>query len=348
MITLDFTQIELKHLVTHSIGNKLREENIELGDTETNISNETLNYLLKYFLLSFKKDEFYCFTHAVNIGMNEIYSIANNMFKRENKFFENSKSIAKLLYEYSLHPKIKGGKLNIAYFNNIILDDKNVEAIGLFKSEDNVPFIKINNNKSIFSIKHDFGFELKGLDKGCLIFNSDKENGYKVLILDNTNRPYDAQYWKNDFLKVKALNDDYHQTKDFLDLTKNYINGQLVEDFNINRTNQINIMNRSIEYFKTHKNFDKIEFEKDVLQSPEIIKSFREYDNYFQEENDYKLNNNFEISSNAVKKQSKIFRSVLKLDKNFHVYIHGDLDMIEQGIEEDGRKFYKIYFEHES
>jgi hypothetical protein len=55
----------------------------------------------------------------------------------------------------------------------------------------------------------------------------------------------------------------------------------------------------------------------------------------------------FEISTQAVKKQARIFKSVLKLDKNFHIYIHGNRDMIEQGVEKDGRKYYKIYFENE-
>ena len=49
----------------------------------------------------------------------------------------------------------------------------------------------------------------------------------------------------------------------------------------------------------------------------------------------------------AVKKQARVFKSVLKLDKNFHIYIHGNRELIEQGVEKDGRKFYKLYFESE-
>jgi hypothetical protein len=49
-----------------------------------------------------------------------------------------------------------------------------------------------------------------------------------------------------------------------------------------------------------------------------------------------------------VKKQARVFKSVLKLDKNFHIYIHGNRELIEQGVEKDGRKFYKIYFEKEA
>jgi hypothetical protein len=48
-----------------------------------------------------------------------------------------------------------------------------------------------------------------------------------------------------------------------------------------------------------------------------------------------------------VKKQAKIYKSILKLDKNFHIYIHGNREMITKGTDPDGRKFYKIYFENE-
>jgi hypothetical protein len=39
---------------------------------------------------------------------------------------------------------------------------------------------------------------------------------------------------------------------------------------------------------------------------------------------------------------------VLKLDKNFHIYIHGGRDMIERGVDESGRKYYKIYYNEEA
>lgn len=68
----------------------------------------------------------------------------------------------------------------------------------------------------------------------------------------------------------------------------------------------------------------------------------------YREENEIELTDNFDISPHAVKKQARAFKSVLKLDKNFHIYIHGNRELIEQGVEKDGRKFYKIYFKEES
>jgi hypothetical protein len=105
---------------------------------------------------------------------------------------------------------------------------------------------------------------------------------------------------------------------------------------------------RSVEYFKTRESFDKKEFEKEVFQDAGIIKSFRNFDSNYREENDIELTDNFDISPQAVKKQARVFKSVLKLDKNFHIYIHGDRELIEQGVDKDGRKYYTIYYQDES
>ena len=55
----------------------------------------------------------------------------------------------------------------------------------------------------------------------------------------------------------------------------------------------------------------------------------------------------FDISNKAVKNQARVFKSILKLDKNFHIYIHGNKELIEKGTESDGRKYYKIYYDQE-
>ena len=79
-----------------------------------------------------------------------------------------------------------------------------------------------------------------------------------------------------------------------------------------------------------------------------IIESFRKFDQNYRQENDVELTDNFQISSQAVKKQARVFKNVLKLDKNFHIYIHGNRELIEQGIDDNGRKYYKIYYEEET
>lgn len=348
MTSLDFTQVEIQNLITHRVGNKLRDEKNFLSSEPTVVEDDTKDFLLKYFLLPVKTEEFFSFTHSVKLELNDVFDVAKSIFSNSKQFVENSQSIAKLLYEQSLHPKIKEGELNVVLFSNVILDDEVVNAIGIFKSETDTPFLQMNKQSSKFSIKHEYGFEIKGMDKGCIIFNTDQENGYKVLIVDNTNKSAEAQYWKDDFLKVKPIANEFHQTNQFLGITKNFVTKQLDEEFEITKADKIDLLNRSVEYFKTHDNFDKKEFEKEVLQDTGIIKSFRNFDDNYRQENDIELSDNFEISTQAVKKQARVFKSVLKLDKNFHIYIHGNRELIEQGIDKDGRKYYKIYYETET
>lgn len=348
MTTLDFNEVQLVRIITHHVGNKLRDEKYSLSSDITTIQEETRNFLLKYFLFPIKPEEFYRFSHSVDIGMNEVYILAEKIFLNSKNFTQYSQSIAKLLYEQSMHPKIKEGELNIAYFSNVSLDNDIVDAIGIFKSETNVPFLKMKNQRTKFDIDHDYGFELKGMDKGCIIFNIDKQNGYRLLIVDNANKSEEAQYWKQDFLKVKPVANEFHQTNQFLGITKNFITKQLEEELEISKADKIDLLNRSVDYFKTNESFDIKEFEKEVFKNKDIIKAFRDFDTKYRNENEIVLSDSFDISPKAVKNQARVFKSVLKLDKNFHIYIHGDRELIEQGVEADGRKYYKIYYKVES
>ena len=348
MADFDFSQIELQQLITHHVGNKLKEENYSLSDETTVVKAETKEFLLKYFLNTLKAEEIYSFTHPVQLHQNDVFAAAESIFTDPHNFVEASQNLAKLLYEYSMHPKITEGEFNVALFSNAVLEDKSMEAIGIFKSEKHVPFLKMKGQKSRFVIDHDFGFEIDRIDKGCLIFKTQKISGYRILIIDNASRAEEAKYWKDDFLKVKPIANEFHQTNQFLSITKDFVTKKLPEDFEVSKTDKIDLLNRSVDYFKTRDSFDKKEFEKEVLQDTSIIKSFRNFDQNYRTQNNIEMDDVFDISMPAVKKQARVFKSVLKLDKNFHIYIHGNRELIEQGVEKDGRKFYKIYFEKEA
>ena len=131
-------------------------------------------------------------------------------------------------------------------------------------------------------------------------------------------------------------------------MNKKFVTKQLSEDFEVTKADQIDLLNRSVEYFKSNDKFDKEDFEESVFHEQELIESFKQFDSAYRYDNNLELADSFEISAQAVKKQARVFKSVLKLDKNFHIYIHGDKELIEQGVEKDGRKYYKIYYNAES
>jgi hypothetical protein len=277
-----------------------------------------------------------------------MYIFASQIFEDVKLFQKTSVDIAKYLYELSIHPQIKSGDLFITHFSEIVVEDEVTDAIGIFKSENKQSFLKLDREQQSYSIRCEDGINIEKLDKGCLIFNTDKESGYKICIIDKSNKNAEAQYWKDSFLQLKPYSDVYHYTKNLMNITKYYIAKELPDEFEINRTDQIDLLNRSAEYFKTHDNFDKEDYEKEVFRDSKMIKSFRKFDESFRNENDIEYEDSFEISSSAVKQGVKSFKSVLKLDRNFHIYIHGDVELITQGVEKDGRKYYKIYYENES
>jgi hypothetical protein len=91
------------------------------------------------------------------------------------------------------------------------------------------------------------------------------------------------------------------------------------------------------------------EFAQEVMYHPEVVDAFTQYKQTYQQAKGVNIEDEFDIHLSAVKKQERVYKSVLKLDKNFHVYIHGRKDLIERGYDElVGKSYYKLYFDEES
>jgi hypothetical protein len=346
---LDYTNCTINKVSVHQVGNKTNDEELNLSKKLLDISDDNLKELLKrFFLQPFTSPEFYNFTFPEGqFKSNPLYNCSLQVFNNEKDFHQISVDIAQYLYDQAIHPQIKSGDLFVVSFSDVVLEGESMDVMGIFKSENKQAFLNVDNESGIIAIDYNIGINIEKLDKGCLVFNTDKDKGFKICIVDKSNRLTEAQYWKDNFLLLKPCGDEFHQTKDFLTITKNYVTKQLNKDFEVTKTDQIDFLNRSVEYFKTHEAFDKKEFEEDVFQDNNIIKSFQNFDEVYRNDNKIEIDRNFDISPEAVKKQSRIFKSILKLDKNFHIYIHGNRNMIERGVEEDGRKYYKIYFSKE-
>ena len=347
---IEYTNTIIEKVCVHNVGNKINGEELHLSKSLLDISDVKIRELLsKFFLTPFSDPEYHSFTFSnEDFTLNPMYTFASQIFEDVKLFQETSVDIAKHLYELSLHSQIKSGDLFITYFSEIVVEDEVTDAIGIFKSENKQSFLKLDREQHSYSIRYEDGINIEKLDKGSLIFNTDKESGYKICIIDKSNKTTEAQYWKDSFLQLKPYSDVYHYTKDLMNITKYYIAKELPDEFEISKTDQIDLLNRSVEYFKTHDTFDKADYEKEVFIDSKMIKSFRKFDESYRNENDIDNEDSFEISSSAVKEGLKLFKSVLKLDKNFHIYIHGDVALIKQGIEKDGRKYYKIYYEKEA
>ncbi len=334
------------NITVHFVGNKSTDEWLLLSKTNLIIDDDIKATLEKYFLDSFSTDEYFQLYHDSGLEYNVVYGAVGKIFDNPEYLFEQSVNLAKHLYEQSTHPKIKGGEFYTVYFKDCILDGDTVDAIGLFKSENKDTFLKVHREGGNFNLESEQGINIKKLDKGCLIFNKDRENGYVVAVVDNTNRGVDAQYWIDDFLHVRQRKDEYANTENVMAMAKQFITKELPKEFEVPKADQIDLLNRSLQFFKEKDTFDIEDFANEVIEQPEVIESFKHYKKAFEEERAMEIDDSFAISQHAFKKQQRSYKRIIRLDKKIQIIIDGNRDHVEQGEDEKG-KYYKVYYSTE-
>ena len=238
------------------------------------------------------------------------------------------------------------GECCVVYFEDDSENGEKMDSLGIFKMEKKDTFLKVLAEDENFQVNKDFGFNLSKIDKGCMIYNIQKEEGFVVKAFDN-NKNGDSEYWFDKFLHIRQRNDEYFSTESTLSLYKNYITNQLPQEFEVSKADQADFLNKTINFFKEKERFDFDEFTNEVLQDKNVIESFSNYKTEYEQEFQVDIAEEFPISEAAVKKQARNYKSVIKLDKNFHIYVHGDRRKIEQGEDEKG-KFYKVYYQEEN
>ena len=346
---MPFEESGLKALALHKVGNKSAGEGIVLSEKLLEVDDVVKPLLLQYFLSPFKEGELFNLSHPADLELNEVFHYVSAIFNDPVCLLAQSQKLAQHLYRHSTHPKIKNGEFYVAYLENCRLHQETVSAVGLFKSESRETYLKVYPVDGSFEIGHDDGINIHKLDKGCLIFNTGREEGYVAAIVDNLNKGSEAQYWRDDFLQVSPRSDNYYKTSAVMELCKKFVTDKLPEAFELSRTDQADILNRSMKFLKENESFELDEFNGQVLGAPAIINAFSEFKNQFRSEQNVDISENFQISESAVKRQARFMKSVIKLDKNFHIYVHGESQMAERGYDQARQlNYYKLYFKEES
>lgn len=334
-------------LVIHRVGNRSLEEGLHLSKTLTFYPTDLAETLFSFFLKSFKTEEYFQFQLTEREGGNAVYEAVKTIFEEPTQLFQNSIKIAEKLYNVSANPKVKGGELFVVFFPDAIVEGINTQAIGIFKSETKERLLKTVPNENSYDVWTEEGALLSKVEKGCLIFNVEEEDGYVMSCVDNS-KGDEVGVWTDEFLGIIQRQDEYFDTENTLNLCKSYVMDKLPEEFEVSKVDQVDLLNKSMKFFKESDTFELNDFTDKVLGQEELKQSFDDYKKRFEEVYEVDLNDHFEISKNAVKKQSRFFKSIIKLDKNFHIYVHGNRSMIEQGTDEEGKKFYKLYYDAEN
>lgn len=345
MLYTEDTRIE--SLAVHVAGNKSKDEPLLISPSlSPQVANEELmRTLTAYFLDAFKSEEYYNLHHETDLTCNEVWNFAGRIFDDPDALYQHSVSLARHLYETGTHPQIKGGEFYVVYFSDCRFGGESVDALGLFKSETRDTFLDVEQHDEGIRLSRREGIDIKRLDKGAVIFNVEREAGFAACIVDNTNRS-EARYWIDDFLRVRPRQDNYHNTHNTLAMCKKYVTKHLAKEFDVSKADQAEMLNETMNYFREQESFSIDDFSEKVIRQPEVVESFTRFRQEYEQERDIRIEDEFGISDSAVKKQARSYKSVIKLDRNFHIYVHGNRSLLEQGQDEKG-KFYKVYYEEE-
>ena len=343
---LNFKEAQLEKLAVHFIGSVAEQEGMKLSKSLVDVDSEVKSLLKNYFLKPFKEQGLYTFHHETDLALNEIFHYASSIFNDPDSLLLQSVNMAKHLYEASAHPMIKPGEFYVAHFEECVLNGEVVDVLGLFKSENKESYLKVFPLNGGYEVEKDEGISINKLDKGCLIFNTERETGYRVAVIDTTNKSNEAQFWKNKFLNVKPNADSYYHTQNYIALCKEFAEEAIPE---ADKVDKIDLVNNAVTYFSKNDSFNIETFEDEVMQEAGVIERFQNFKDSFGEAENMPLYDEFEISKQAVKQSKRYIRSVIKLDKNFHVYVHGNRQNIVRGYDDQtGMNTYTLYFKEES
>ncbi len=351
MINLFNAHIET--LSIHRVGNKSRNEAIFLSEQPYNLNDEIAPLLKEYFFKPFreKEENYFQFAHDVDLEYNEMYNYSNELFNAPSaeNVQEVAKKITRHLHEQSNHPHIKNGEVYVTYLTNVSIDNNIVDAIGIFKSEIKADFLQFEEKGSNLEMILQQGINLNKLDKGCIIFNYKKEEGFKILTIDS-NR-YDARYWLEHFLSVDAFQDENFMTKKYLKFCQDFAKDVVLpaED----KKEEVMFMNRSVNYFAKNDEFEEANFLNEVIDNPDLISEFKNYKVDRGEKYSIEDTTNFPIANNAVTDARKKIKNVIALDTNIQIkldFINPESaeKFIEKGWDEEKQMYYYlVYFNKE-
>ena len=335
----------------HRIGNKSRNESLLLSEKPFELDDELTPLLKEYFLKPFrdKEENYFHFEHEADLEFHELFNLVSEVFDTPDKLHEISRKIGTHLFNQSMHPHIKSGELYVTYLEGLQLDNEKTSAIGIFKSEIKQEFLQFTEEPNQLKAHLEQGVNLNRLDKGALIFNSEKEDGYKILSVDS-NR-YDTRYWLEAFLGVTPFADENFFTKKYLRFCQDFAKDVVLpaED----KKEEVLFMNRAVNHFAKNDLFNESEFVNEVIDNPDLIPEFRHYKSERAPKYSIEDLTSFPIANTAVTAARKKIRNVIDLDTNIQIkmdFINPESAerFVEKGWDEEKQMYYYlVYFNQE-
>ena len=317
-------------------------DGVKLSNHSIDVADDLNELLVKHFLTPFRERPSLQFKSPLQ--NNSVYSLIKEMFANKADFIHLSQDLAKLLYENSVYSKIMNGEFYVVYFSNCVVDGKTSDVVGLFKTEQKTPYLRVTPVDDSYTIAEEQGFSLKHFEKACLIFNEDEDSGYQVAVIDKSNKAPESQYWSDSFLQVKKRKTNSSQTECLFEMCKSFVS-KLDDKDEVQKASMMNKALSILNDSETSIVLDK--FKEDVFGDQDVSGSFDEFRKVKQTETQFELDEKFESDNSSLKKTGLKKLTTIHLDDNYDVVIHGAND-IEKGYDEKRQKhFYKLFYDKE-
>lgn len=326
---------EIKKATIQVVGNKTRGEGLSAASVLADVSGSS-EFLTKLVEKSFMMDDLKRFSYIESVELNPVYQFVSKVFDDEEAFLKQSVNIATFLYDQSIHPNIRSGELYVLLLE-CEYKKETVEAVAILKSEKKDPFLATDNDGREISVRTIYGTGLKGLDKGCLVLNVNREKGYVVGMVDNTNNGSNAQYWTDSFLHVTNCEDDYHQTVKLTEMLTAF-SKQVAEQ---SAAEGAVVAKKTTELLKKSKAVQVDELSERLCANNEQREQFAAFRQEFEEEYGGFAEEVYVVAK-AVSRKPITRMNILRIGDRFEVKVLNTEARMEQGKDERGR-YWKLY-----
>lgn len=329
-------------MVVHHIGSKAKGDGVEFGGNLIPVDDIEQD-IKKLISKSFDITDMYHFYFESTVELNPVYTFVKTIFHDNKTFLQQSKHIAKILYECSSHPMIKEGELSLFYLEGCELDGEKLDAIAIIKAETQQQLLQVSRNNQEVSAKKASGISLNKVEKGCVIFSKNEGQGYQVTIVDNLKKGGDSKYWKDCFLHIKSYNGPKHQTKSLVEVCNDFINTVVADNDKLSKIDKAMISVRAKKVLQENKTLSVSDYTEEVFQNFIMEKKFKEYVAERQMDGLIHQDGTINIDKTALSK-AKTKVETIKLDSNFDIRIFGGQDRIVKGYDNNaGMNYYQLF-----
>ncbi|HRQ88502.1 MAG TPA: nucleoid-associated protein, partial [Bacteroidia bacterium] len=305
-----FKDAQLVAMSLAKVGNPVRNEPLRTSQRLCRFRDEEAELLTHCFLKSFRALELHQLHHHSDLAKNELFAAASAIFDDNDTLLEQGATIARHLHAKSNHPNIKSGDLCVALIDQVGVLGERVQALSIVKSESRVPFLQISERDGDLVLTTEQGIYPDKIDKGCLVLNHGRADGYSVYLFDKGGG--NTQFWVREFLGAQPVRNDDFLTRRFSELCVAFAQRGLPEE--TRQEERMDVASRSLNYIKDADEFDLGEFEAKALVEPQRIAQFEAFKADYEEEQGQPLEERFAVSKKEAEKAEGRLKSRMKLD----------------------------------